>query len=192
MIEFAGGLGYRSAGASITGPCRTVDPARWAGGSSSGSGSAVAAGLVGFALGTETWGSILCPSAFCGTTGLRPTYGRVSRAGAMVCSYTYDKVGPIARSARDCRLILTAIAGSDPDDPTSSEEKATCAASRCRAARGEGHARLLEGPEPERRPRRPRRQELGAIRSVMDEVTLPGSRPPRSRARSSRRRRCRP
>jgi aspartyl-tRNA(Asn)/glutamyl-tRNA(Gln) amidotransferase subunit A len=125
MIEFAGGLGYRKADASSTGPCRNPwDRTRWTGGSSSGSGAAVSGGLVAFALGTETWGSILCPSAFCGTTGVRPTYGRVSRAGAMVCSNTYDKVGPIARSARDCRLILSAIAGHDPDDPTSSAEPA--------------------------------------------------------------------
>jgi aspartyl-tRNA(Asn)/glutamyl-tRNA(Gln) amidotransferase subunit A len=123
MIEFAGGLGYRYANASATGPARNPwGPNHWTGGSSSGSGGAVAGGLVGFALGTETWGSILCPSAFCGTTGLRPSYGRVSRAGAMVCSNTYDKVGPIARSARDCRLILQAIAGRDPVDPSSSAE----------------------------------------------------------------------
>jgi aspartyl-tRNA(Asn)/glutamyl-tRNA(Gln) amidotransferase subunit A len=123
MIEFAGGLGYRSASSSVSGPGRNPwDTSRWTGGSSSGSGAAVAAGLVPFALGTETWGSILCPSAFCGITGLRPTYGRVSRAGAMVCSWTFDKVGPLARSAADCRLVLGAIAGADPDDPTSSDE----------------------------------------------------------------------
>jgi aspartyl-tRNA(Asn)/glutamyl-tRNA(Gln) amidotransferase subunit A len=91
MVEFAGGLGYRFAKASISGPGRNPwDPNRWTGGSSSGSGAAVAGALVGFAIGTETWGSILCPSAFCGVTGMRPTYGRVSRAGAMVCSYTFD------------------------------------------------------------------------------------------------------
>jgi len=73
----------------------------------------VAAGLATFALGTETWGSILCPSAFCGLTGIRPTYGLVSRAGGMVGAYTFDKVGPIARSAADCRTILTTIAGGD-------------------------------------------------------------------------------
>jgi aspartyl-tRNA(Asn)/glutamyl-tRNA(Gln) amidotransferase subunit A len=77
---------------------------------------------VGFAIGTETWGSILCPSAFCGVTGLRPTYGRVSRAGGMVGSYTYDKIGPITRSAEDCRLVLQAIAGPDPDDASASDE----------------------------------------------------------------------
>jgi aspartyl-tRNA(Asn)/glutamyl-tRNA(Gln) amidotransferase subunit A len=123
MVELAGGLGYRFADASVSGPGRNPwDTSRWTGGSSSGSGAAVAAGLASFALGTETWGSILCPSAFCGITGLRPTYGRVSRAGAMVCSWTFDKVGPLARSAADCRLVLGVIAGADPDDPTSSDE----------------------------------------------------------------------
>jgi aspartyl-tRNA(Asn)/glutamyl-tRNA(Gln) amidotransferase subunit A len=123
MVELAGGLGYRYAGASVSGPGRNPwDTTRWTGGSSSGAGGAVAAGLVTFAIGTETWGSILCPSAFCGVTGLRPTYGRVSRAGAMVCSWTFDKLGPLARSAGDCRLVLQAIAGQDPDDPSSSSE----------------------------------------------------------------------
>lgn len=125
MVELAGGLGYRFASASVTGPGRNPwDPTHWTGGSSSGSGAAVAGGLVSFALGTETWGSILCPSAFCGITGLRPTYGRVSRAGAMACSWTYDKIGPLARSSSDCRLILQAISGPDPADPTSSDEPA--------------------------------------------------------------------
>jgi aspartyl-tRNA(Asn)/glutamyl-tRNA(Gln) amidotransferase subunit A len=128
MVEFAGGLGYRFAKASISGPGRNPwDPNRWTGGSSSGSGAAVAASLVGFAIGTETWGSILCPSAFCGITGLRPTYGRVSRAGAMVCSYSFDKIGPITRSAADCRLVLQAIAGHDSEDPTSSTRPARLA-----------------------------------------------------------------
>jgi aspartyl-tRNA(Asn)/glutamyl-tRNA(Gln) amidotransferase subunit A len=125
MVEFAGGLGYRFANASSSGPGRNPwNPERWTGGSSSGSGAAVAAGLACFALGTETWGSILCPSAFCGITGLRPTYGRVSRHGAMVCSWTFDKVGPLARSAADCRAVLQAIAGHDPADPTSAREPA--------------------------------------------------------------------
>jgi aspartyl-tRNA(Asn)/glutamyl-tRNA(Gln) amidotransferase subunit A len=123
MVELAGGLGYRFADASVSGPGRNPwNPSRWTGGSSSGSGAAVAAGLATFALGTETWGSILCPAAFCGLTGLRPTYGRVSRAGAMVCSWTFDKIGPLARSAADCRHVLGAIAGFDPDDPSSSNE----------------------------------------------------------------------
>jgi aspartyl-tRNA(Asn)/glutamyl-tRNA(Gln) amidotransferase subunit A len=123
MVELAGGLGYRFADASVSGPGRNPwDAGRWTGGSSSGSGAAVAAALAPFALGTETWGSILCPAAFCGLTGLRPTYGRVSRAGAMVCSWSFDKVGPLARSAADCRAVLAVIAGADPDDPTSSAE----------------------------------------------------------------------
>lgn len=123
MIEFAGCLGYRFPDASLTGPCRTPwDTTRWAGGSSSGSGAAVAAGLCTFALGTETWGSILCPAAFNGVTGLRPTYGRVSRFGGMVGSWTFDKVGPLARSAEDCRIVLRAIAGADPRDPSSVAE----------------------------------------------------------------------
>jgi len=125
MVEFAGGLGYRFANASSSGPGRNPwNPERWTGGSSSGSGAAVAGGLACFALGTETWGSILCPSAFCGLTGLRPTYGRVSRHGAMVCAWTFDKVGPLARSAADCRAVLQAIAGHDPADPTSAREPA--------------------------------------------------------------------
>ncbi|MBI5709212.1 MAG: amidase [Candidatus Eisenbacteria bacterium] len=123
MVELAGGLGYRFADASVSGPGRNPwNPSRWTGGSSSGSGAAVAAGLAGFALGTETWGSILCPAAFCGITGLRPTYGRVSRAGAMVCSWTFDKIGPLARSAADCRLVLQAIAGADPANPSAASE----------------------------------------------------------------------
>jgi aspartyl-tRNA(Asn)/glutamyl-tRNA(Gln) amidotransferase subunit A len=123
MVEFAGGLGYRFADASSSGPGRNPwNTSRWTGGSSSGSGAAVAARLAPFALGTETWGSILCPSAFCGLTGIRPTYGRVSRKGAMVCSWTFDKVGPLARSAADCRTVLAAIAGPDSDDPFSADE----------------------------------------------------------------------
>jgi len=123
-VEFAGCLGYRWPDASVAGPGRNPwNPERWTGGSSSGSGAAVAAGLCAFALGTETWGSILCPSAFCGLTGLRPTYGLVSRAGGMVGAYTFDKIGPLARSASDCRDVLDAIAGPDPRDPTSANEK---------------------------------------------------------------------
>jgi aspartyl-tRNA(Asn)/glutamyl-tRNA(Gln) amidotransferase subunit A len=120
MIELAGGLGYHTGEASLTGPCRTPwDRTRWAGGSSSGSAAAVAAGLVPFALGSETWGSITCPAAFCGVTGLRPTYGVLSRSGAMPLSFTLDKLGPITRSALDAGLVLSALAGEDPRDPSS-------------------------------------------------------------------------
>lgn len=122
MIELAGAGGYEYAHASVTGACLNPwDRTRWAGGSSSGSGAAVAAGAVAFALGTETWGSIMVPAAFCGITGLRPTYGRVSRYGAMALSWTMDKVGPMARSAEDCAHVLGAIAGHDPLDPSSTE-----------------------------------------------------------------------
>jgi aspartyl-tRNA(Asn)/glutamyl-tRNA(Gln) amidotransferase subunit A len=119
MVELAGGLGYNNPDASFTGPGRTPwNPAHWSGGSSSGSAAAVAAGLVPFAIGSETSGSILTPAAFCGVTGLRPTYGLVSRHGAMALCWTLDKLGPLARSADDCGLVLAAIAGPDPQDPT--------------------------------------------------------------------------
>lgn len=123
MIELAGGVGYQTASASSTGPAQNPwDRTRWAGGSSSGSGVATAAGLVTFALGSETSGSIMTPSAFCGVTGLRPTYGLVSRRGAMSLSWTLDKIGPMCRSAEDCGLVLHAIAGGDAEDPGSARK----------------------------------------------------------------------
>lgn len=82
-------------------------------GSSAGPGSATAGGLVGFSIGTETLGSILAPSAICGVTGLRPTFGRVSRYGAMALSWSMDKTGPMCRSVEDCALVLNAIQGAD-------------------------------------------------------------------------------
>ena len=91
--------------------------------SSSGTGAAISAGLVSFAIGTETWGSILCPSNFCGVTGLRPTYGRVSRHGAMALSWTLDKIGPMGRTLDDTRLVLDEIAGLDLLDAASSGAK---------------------------------------------------------------------
>ncbi|MEI9973668.1 MAG: amidase family protein [Ignavibacteriota bacterium] len=117
MVELAGGGGYRYASASLTGPgLNPWDRTRWSGGSSSGSAAAVAAGLVTFALGSETSGSIVTPASYCGVTGLRPTYGLVSRHGAMALSWTLDKIGPLARSADDCGRILQAIAGGDSKD----------------------------------------------------------------------------
>ncbi|MFQ5719126.1 MAG: amidase [Acidobacteriota bacterium] len=86
-------------------------------GSSAGSASATAAGLVGFALGTETLGSIVSPSTRCGATGLRPTFGRVSRHGAMALSWSMDKIGPITRSVEDCALVFSALHGADGLDP---------------------------------------------------------------------------
>lgn len=92
------------------------NPEQGSSGSSAGSASATAAGLVAFSLGTETWGSIVSPCTRCGVTGLRPTFGRVSRYGAMALSWSMDKVGPIARSAEDCALVFDAIRGEDPRD----------------------------------------------------------------------------
>jgi aspartyl-tRNA(Asn)/glutamyl-tRNA(Gln) amidotransferase subunit A len=120
MVELAGGGGYRYASASLTGPgLNPWDRTRWSGGSSSGSAAAVAAGLVTFAIGSETSGSIVTPASFCGVTALRPTYGLVSRHGAMALSWTLDKLGPFCRSAEDCGLVLQTIAGKDSNDPGS-------------------------------------------------------------------------
>ena len=120
MIELAGGMGYRFASASATGPAHNPwNEGCWTCGSSSGSGAIVSGALAAFAIGTETWGSIVCPAAFCGVSGLRPTYGRVSRHGAMALAFSMDKIGPLARSAEDCGLVLAAIAGHDPLDPGS-------------------------------------------------------------------------
>lgn len=120
MVELAGGPSYRYAAASMFGAgLNPWDPTRWSGGSSSGSGSAVAAGLAPFAIGSETSGSIITPCAFCGVTGLRPTYGLVSRHGAMALSWTLDKLGPMCRTAEDCALVLQAISGGDSNDPGS-------------------------------------------------------------------------
>jgi aspartyl-tRNA(Asn)/glutamyl-tRNA(Gln) amidotransferase subunit A len=119
MIALAGGGMYRRASASLQGPCLNPwDRGRWTGGSSSGSGAAVAGRLVPFAIGSETGGSIIGPAAYCGVTGLRPTYGLVSRAGAMALCWTLDKLGPLARTAADCSLVLEAMAGRDRLDPT--------------------------------------------------------------------------
>ncbi len=90
------------------------------GGSSSGSGAAVAAGLTVGALGTDTGGSIRLPAAFSGIAGLKPTYGRISRAGILPLSWTLDHAGPMARTVEDCAYLLQALAGHDPADPTSS------------------------------------------------------------------------
>jgi aspartyl-tRNA(Asn)/glutamyl-tRNA(Gln) amidotransferase subunit A len=95
------------------------DHERICGGSSGGSGAATAAGLVPGALGTDTGGSIRIPACLCGVTGVRPTTGRVSTTGVVPVSWTYDTVGPLARSAEDCALLLEVIAGHDPADPGS-------------------------------------------------------------------------
>lgn len=125
MIELAGGLGYRYASASATGAAKNPwNEGCWTCGSSSGSAAIVGAGLAAFALGTETWGSIICPSGFVGITGLRPTFGRVSRYGAMALAYSMDHIGPMAHSAEDCDLLLKVLAGHDSQDASSLPEAA--------------------------------------------------------------------
>jgi aspartyl-tRNA(Asn)/glutamyl-tRNA(Gln) amidotransferase subunit A len=97
------------------------DIARFPGGSSSGSGAAVAAGLAPGAMGSDTGGSIRLPAAFCGTAGLKPTYGRVSKRGVLPLSFTLDNAGPLAWTVEDCAILLQAIAGHDPLDPASAD-----------------------------------------------------------------------
>jgi aspartyl-tRNA(Asn)/glutamyl-tRNA(Gln) amidotransferase subunit A len=98
------------------------DPARTPGGSSSGTGAAVAAGFILGGLGTDTGGSIRAPAAYCGISGLKATFGRVSKAGCVPLSYSLDHIGPMARTARDCAMLLHVIAGFDPLDPCSVSE----------------------------------------------------------------------
>jgi aspartyl-tRNA(Asn)/glutamyl-tRNA(Gln) amidotransferase subunit A len=131
MVELAGGFGYDTADASFTGPGRTPwNTGYWSGGSSSGPGAAVAAALVPFAIGSETSGSILTPAAFSGVSGFRPTYGLVSRHGAMALCWTLDKLGPMCRTMADCRLVMSVIAGHDPKDASSLKRKIDWTATR--------------------------------------------------------------
>jgi len=124
MVELAGGGGYHYASASLHGPgLNPWNVQHWSGGSSSGSASAVAAGLAPFALGSETWGSIMTPASYCGITGLRPTLGRVSRAGALELAWSMDKIGPLAHSVEDCGWVLQSIAGHDPNDAATASHK---------------------------------------------------------------------
>jgi aspartyl-tRNA(Asn)/glutamyl-tRNA(Gln) amidotransferase subunit A len=118
-VEIAGGMGYRTPDASLTGPTGNPwNPDAWVGGSSSGPAAVVAGGVVPFAIGSDTSGSIVLPAAWTGTAGLRPTYGRVSRFGAMTLCWTLDRLGPLCRTAHDCGLVLEAIAGPDTRDET--------------------------------------------------------------------------
>jgi aspartyl-tRNA(Asn)/glutamyl-tRNA(Gln) amidotransferase subunit A len=155
MIELAGGGGYRWPSASLTGPARNPwNRDHWTAGSSSGTGAAVGGGMVPFGIGSETSGSILSPSSSCGVTGLRPTYGLVSRYGAMALAWTMDKLGPMCRTAEDCGLVLEAIAGADPRDPGSA---------------GRGFAMS-------RRPRRPAELRVGYAPVDFDETAKPSVR----------------
>ncbi len=115
MSEFAGGSTRSNL---VPFPHNPWKLDRTTSGSSSGSGASTAAGMVGFALGTETGGSIVGPASSNGVSGMRPTYGRVSRYGCMTLAWSLDKIGPLARSASDVGIILEAIAGPDPKDPT--------------------------------------------------------------------------
>lgn len=132
----------REAGAVITGKLTTMEfatgmpdvtkpfpiprnpwnPDHWAGGSSSGTGSGVASGAVLGGLGTDTGGSIRGPAAFCGVSGLKPTFGRVPKSGCVPLGYSLDNIGPMARSARDCAILLNIIAGHDPSDACAARE----------------------------------------------------------------------
>lgn len=150
MVELAGGFGYNNADASFTGPgLNPWNREFWAGGSSSGPGAAAAAALVPFTIGSETSGSIVTPCAYCGVSGLRPTYGRISRHGAMALSWTLDKLGPMGRTADDCGLVLAACVGPDPLDPSTLKEPFAY-----------GEPPTLEG-------KRPR---LGIIKGCIDQV----------------------
>ncbi|HWX05386.1 MAG TPA: amidase [Bradyrhizobium sp.] len=116
MVEFAyGPTGHNAHYGPVGNPFATD---HITGGSSSGSGSAVAARLTFAALGSDTGGSIRMPAHFCGVTGLKTTWGRISRAGAMPLSQSLDTVGPLARTSEDCALLLGLMAGADPEDPT--------------------------------------------------------------------------
>ncbi|MBW4023120.1 MAG: amidase [Proteobacteria bacterium] len=152
-VEIAGGMAYKNPNAAFTGPTANPwDEGRWTSGSSSGPGAAVAAGAVPFAIGSDTSGSILYPAAFTGISGLRATYGRVSRAGAMTLCWTLDRLGPMARTAEDCGLVLEAIAGPDPADHASLREPYRYAVGRTRREGGFRFAVIdgcCEGVEPE-------------------------------------------
>lgn len=145
MIELAGGMGYNEANASLTGACLTPwNTDFWSGGSSSGPGAATAAALVAFSIGSETSGSIITPAAFCGVSGLRPTYGAVSRHGAMALCWTLDKLGPMCRTARDCQLVFQAIAGHDPLDPTSKVSPRPTAGARAKRTAGKPRLAVMK------------------------------------------------
>ncbi len=124
MVELVGGFGYDDSKATFTGPARIPwNRDYYTGGSSSGSASATSAALVAFSVGGETGGSIVEPSSNCGLSGMRTTYGRVSRHGSVSLCWTLDKIGPMCRSAEDCGLVLNTIAGYDTLDPATSRRK---------------------------------------------------------------------
>src|ERR1700730_1599564 len=117
LHEFA--IGWPDPATGFRIPKSPWDMARTPGGSSSGTGAAIAAGLILGGLGTDTGGSIRGPAAHCGISGLKPTFGRVSKEGCVPLGYSLDNIGPMARTARDCALMLQVLAGFDPLDPCS-------------------------------------------------------------------------
>ncbi|HET7738107.1 MAG TPA: amidase, partial [Tepidiformaceae bacterium] len=119
-MEFA--IGAPDAAKPFPVPRNPWNLERWPGGSSSGSGSGVSAGLFLGALGTDTGGSIRGPASFCGISGMKQTFGRVPKSGCVSLGYSYDHIGPMARSAMDCAIMLKVIAGHDPSDLTSVDE----------------------------------------------------------------------
>jgi len=155
---------------------------RMAGGSSSGSGASVAAGLATVALGSDTGGSIRIPCSLCGLTGIKPTYGRVSRAGVLPLSWSMDHVGPMTRTAADCALVLRAMAGYDPADPTTSvlpvPDYMAALTGDVRGLRvGLLRAFFLESATPEVRTAvEAAARALEKAGAVVDEVTLPSVR----------------
>ncbi len=161
------------------GPARNPwDTDRICGGSSGGSGAAAAARLVPATLGTDTAGSIRIPAAYCGVTGLRPTSGRVSNRGVVPVSFTLDTVGPLAPSAEDCAILLEAIAGHDPRDPTTADVPVP--PYRRELERGADGLRvgvvtaLVERADPRiAAVVREAVEELARVGAVVEEVTLP-------------------
>jgi aspartyl-tRNA(Asn)/glutamyl-tRNA(Gln) amidotransferase subunit A len=179
MDEFAMGSSTENSAFGVT--RNPWDPSRVPGGSSGGSAAAVAAGYVLASLGSDTGGSIRQPAAYCGVTGLKPTYGRVSRYGLVAFASSLDQIGPITRSAEDAALMLSVIGGYDPKDSTSSEEELPAAlADLAGAPRLDGQVRLALPevvnrllPEEARASFNASLDELRAMGVQIDEVSLP-------------------
>ena len=192
-VEIAGGMGYKQPGRLVHRSHRQpAEPRTWAGGSSSGPAAVVAAGALPFAIGSDTSGSIVLPAAWTGTAGLRATYGRVSRRGAMTLCWTLDRLGPLCRTAHDCGLVLEAIAGPDPEDPASLREPTGTGAPRpAQGASGSASSRVpRKGPNP--RSRRTSRVPSALATSARSARSIFRTCPTRKSRRSSRRRKPTP
>lgn len=146
-------------------------------GSSAGSASATAAGLVGFSIGTETLGSIVSPSRRCGTTGLRPTFGRISRHGCMPLSWTMDKLGPITRSVEDCALVFAAVAGTDGHDPTVVDQSFAWPINRDLSTFKVGYTESARRDDDEEAPERPELDMLRSLGVELVKIELPSDLP---------------